>query len=103
VAEFLDSPPGTEAGVAGFAFGAVGVVAGVLVEGDSVGEVRGADDVAAASAVVFAEVPGEVGLAECTCVGGLVGLEGVVSGWSLRCGIVTCKECCVCLGWSRDW
>jgi hypothetical protein len=75
VAELLDRTPGAEACVAGFAFGAVGVVAGVLVEGDSVCEVGSTDDITTATAVVFAEVPGEVGLAESTCVGRLVRLE----------------------------
>jgi hypothetical protein len=84
VTELLDRAPSAEAGVARFALGAVGVVAGVLVEGDGVGEVRGADDVAAASAVVFAEVPGEVCLAEGAAVGGFVGLEGGVSGWFIE-------------------
>jgi hypothetical protein len=79
VAKLFDSSPSAEASIAGFAFGAVGVVAGVLVEWHGVCEVGRAHDIATATAVVFAEVPGEVGLAESTCVGRLVGLEGDVS------------------------
>lgn len=74
VAELLDRAPGAEAGVAGFALGAVGVVAGVVVERHGAGEVRGADDVAAAAAVVLAEVPCEGGLADGASVGRLIGL-----------------------------
>jgi hypothetical protein len=78
VAKLLDGAPCAEAGVAGFALGAVGVVTGVLVERDGLGEVRSTDDVATATAVVLAEVPCEVGLAESACVGRLVGLEGML-------------------------
>jgi hypothetical protein len=75
VAKLLDSTPSAEAGVASFAFGAVGVVAGVLIEWHGICEVGSTDDIATAAAVVFAEVPGEVGLAESTCIGRLVGLK----------------------------
>lgn len=74
MAELLDGAPGAEAGVTGLALGAFGMVACVLVEWHGVCEVRGADDVAAAAAVVFAEVPCEVGLADGTCVSRLIGL-----------------------------
>ena len=59
VAELLDGPPLARAEIAGLAIDAFRVVAGVLVQGDGGGEVRAADYVAAVSAVVFAEVPGE--------------------------------------------
>ena len=52
------------ANVTGFAVDAVGVVASVLVEGNCVGEVGAANDVAATPAVVFAEEPGEARLAD---------------------------------------
>lgn len=75
MAKLLDGAPGAEASVAGFALGAFGVVACVLVEWHGVCEVRGADDVAAATTVVFTEVPCEVGLANGTSEGGLIRLE----------------------------
>lgn len=78
VAELLDGPPLAEAEVTGLADDAVGVVAGVLVKGNGVGEVRAADDVAAVAAVVFAEVPGEGCLADCAGKGGFVGLSAKV-------------------------
>jgi hypothetical protein len=74
VAEFLDGTPCGEAGVARLALNAVRVVAGVLVEGNGAGKVVGANDIATATAVVFAEVPSEVGLADGTSFGRLVGL-----------------------------
>ena len=75
MAKLLDGAPCAEAGVAGFALGAVGVVAGVLVERHGLGEVRSAHDIATATAVVLAEVPCEVGLADSACIGRLVRLE----------------------------
>lgn len=75
MAKLLDGAPGAEASIARFALGAFRVVACVLVEWHSVCEVRGADNVATAATVVFAEVPCEVGLADGTCEGGLIGLE----------------------------
>lgn len=75
MAKLLDGAPRTEAGVASFALGTVGVVAGVLVKGNRICEVRSTHDVAAATAVVLAEVPCEVGLAKCTCIGRLIGLK----------------------------
>lgn len=75
VAKFLDGAPCTEAGIASFALGAVGVVTGVLVKRDGLGEVGSTDDIATATAVVFAEIPCEVGLAESACIGRLVRLE----------------------------
>lgn len=75
MAKFLDGAPCAEAGIASFALGAVGVVAGVLVKRDGLGEVGSTDDVATAAAVVLAEVPCEVGLAESACIGRLVRLE----------------------------
>ena len=98
VAKLLDGAPCAEAGVAGFALGAARVVTGVLVERDGLGEVRCTDDVATATAVVLAEVPCEVGLAESACVGRLVRLERDVSVWSSRYSRAACKVCCVCLG-----
>lgn len=74
MAKLLYGAPGAEAGVAGFALSAFRVVTGVLVERHGVCEVRAADNVAAATAMVFTEVPCEVGLAEGTCVGGLIRL-----------------------------
>lgn len=74
MAKLLDGAPCAEAGIAGFAVGAIRVVAGVLVKRNGVGKVRATDDVAAATAVVFAEVPGESGLAESTCFGRLIRL-----------------------------
>lgn len=74
VAELLDGAPGAEARVAGFALGAVGVVTGVLVERDGAVEVRSADDIATATAVVFAEVPCEVSLADGASQCRLIGL-----------------------------
>lgn len=74
VTQLLDGTPGAEAGVACFAVGAVRVIAGVLVKRDGAREVRSTDYVAAAAAVVFAEVPSESGLAESTCFGRLIGL-----------------------------
>lgn len=59
VAELLNRPPLARAGVACFALDAIRVIAGVLVERNSVHEVGAADDVAAAAAVVPAKVPGE--------------------------------------------
>ena len=75
MAKLLDGAPCAEAGVAGFALGAVGVVAGILVERHGLGEVRSAHDVATATAVVLAEVPSEVGLADGACLGRLVRLR----------------------------
>jgi len=98
MAKFLDGAPCTEAGIASFALGAVGVVTGVLVERDGLGEVGSTDDIATATAVVLAEVPCEVGLAESACVGRLIGLERDVSVWSSRYSRAACKVCCVCLG-----
>ena len=73
--KLLDGTPGAEAGVASLALSAVGVVTGVLVERHSVCEMRCAHDITTAAAVVLAEVPCEVGLAESACIGGLVRLE----------------------------
>lgn len=78
MAKFLDGAPCVEAGVASFALGAVGVVAGVLVKWHGLGEMRSAHDIAAATAVVLAEVPCEVGLANSACIGRLVGLKGTL-------------------------
>ena len=103
MAKLLDGAPCAEALVAGFALGAIGVVTGVLVKRHGLGEVRSTDDIATATAVVLAEVPCEVGLAESTCVGRLIGLERNVSVWSSRYSRAACKVCCVCLGWSLDW
>lgn len=80
MAKFLDGAPCVEAGVASFALGAVGVVAGVLVKRHGLGEMRSAHDIAAATAVVLAEVPCEVGLANSACIGRLVGLP-VCHSW----------------------
>jgi hypothetical protein len=74
VTKFLDGAPGAEAGVASLALGAVGVVTGVLVKRHSVCEMRCAYDITTAAAVMLAEVPCEVGLAESACISGLVGL-----------------------------
>lgn len=67
---------------AGAGRGALGVEAGVLVEGDVVGGVRGAEDVAAAAAVVTTDQQGELRVTG-RCVAqmrGGIGLEGQVSG-----------------------
>jgi len=82
VAEFLDGAPCGEAGVARLALDTVRVVAGVLVKRNSTGKVVGADDIATATAVVFAEVPCEVGLADGTCFGRLIRLPVCHGGWS---------------------
>lgn len=74
VAKLLDGAPCAEAGIAGLAIGAIRVVARVLIKRNGVGKVRATDDIAAATAVVFAEVPGEGGLAESTCLGRLIRL-----------------------------
>lgn len=103
MAKLLDGTPCTEAGVASFALGAVGVVAGVLVERNGLGEVRSAHDIATATAVVLAEVPCEVGLADGTCIGRLVGLERTSVFWSSRYSRAVCKMCRVCLGRLVDW
>jgi hypothetical protein len=94
VAKLLDGAPCAEAGVAGFALGAIGVVTG---------EVRSTNNVATATAVMLAEVPCEVSLAESACVGRLIGLESDVSVWSSWYSRAVCKEYCVCLEWSLDW
>ena len=78
MAELLDGAPCAEAGVASFALGAAGVVTGVLVKRHGLGEVRSAHDIATAAAVVLAEVPCEVRLADGACVGRLVGLRGTL-------------------------
>ena len=75
MAKLLDGAPCAETGVASFALSAVGVVAGVLIERHGLGEMRSAHDVATATAVVLAEIPCEVGLADSACVGRLVRLE----------------------------
>lgn len=103
MAKLLDGAPCAEAGVAGFALGAVGVVTGVLVERDGLGEVRSAHDIATATAVVLAEIPCEVGLADGTCIGRLVGLEWTSVFWSSRYRRAVCKVYYVCLGRSVDW
>jgi hypothetical protein len=103
VAKLLDGAPCAEAGVAGFALGAIGVVTGVLVKRHGLGEVRSTNNVATATAVMLAEVPCEVSLAESACVGRLIGLESDVSGWSSWYSRAVCKEYCVCLEWSLDW
>jgi len=74
VTQFLDSAPRSEARVAGLALRAVRVVTGVLVEWDSARKVVSANDIATATAVVFAEVPRESGLADGTGVGRLIRL-----------------------------
>jgi hypothetical protein len=74
VAKFLDGTPCREARVARLALDAVWVVAGVLVKWDGTGKVAGANDIATATAVVFAEVPCEVGLADGTGFGRLIRL-----------------------------
>ena len=58
VAKLLDGAPCAEA-----------------VKRHGLGEVRSAHDIATATAVVLAEVPCEVGLADSACVGRLVRLE----------------------------
>ena len=78
VAKLLDGAPRTEASVASFAFDAVGVVTGVLVKRNSVCKVRCTHDVATATAVGFAEVPCEVGLAEGACISRRVRLEDML-------------------------
>lgn len=98
MAKLLDSAPCAEAFVASFALGAIGVVTGVLVERHRLGEVRSAYDIATATAVVLAEVPCEVALADSTCIGRLVRLERHVSVRSSRYGSAACKVYCVCLG-----
>lgn len=103
MAKLLDGAPCAEAGVAGFALSTIGMVTGVLVKRHGLGEVRSTYDVATATAVVLAEVPCEVGLAESACIGRLVRLESDVSVWSSWCSRAVCKEFCVCLGWSLDW
>lgn len=82
MAQLLDGAPLAVADVAGLAVDAFRMVAGVLVQGNGVGEVRAADYVAAVPAVVFAEVPGEGGLAEGASEGGFVGLlrDSLVQG-----------------------
>jgi hypothetical protein len=92
VAKFLDGAPCGKAGVARLALDAVWVVACVLVEWHRAGKVAGANDIATATAVVFAEVPCEVGLADGTCFGRLIGLEEE----SVSQGLVTYM--CVCKG-----
>ena len=82
MAEFLDGAPCGEARVARLALNTVRVVASVLVEWHRTGKVVGANDIATATAVVLAEVPCEVGLAESACIGRLIGLESDVSVWS---------------------
>ena len=74
MAKLLDGAPCAEAFVASFAFGAIRVVTGVLVERHRLGEVRSTYDIATATAVVFAEVPCEVGLADGTGFGRLIRL-----------------------------
>ena len=74
MAEFLNSAPCGEARVARLALNAVRVVAGILVEWDRTCKVVGANDIATATAVVFAEVPCEVGLADGTGFGRLIRL-----------------------------
>ena len=74
VAEFLDGAPCGEARVARLALNTVRVVASVLVEWHRTGKVVGANDIATATAVVFAEVPCEVGLADGTGFGRLIRL-----------------------------
>ena len=103
MAKLLDGTPRAEAGVAGFALGAIGVVAGVLVERHRLGEVRSTYDIATATAVVLAEIPCEVALTDSACIGRFIGLEKDVSVWSSRYGRVSCKVYCVCLGWSLGW
>lgn len=61
--------------IAGFALGALGVVAGVLIQRHGAGEVRATDDIAAAPAVVLTKVPCESGLADGASDGRFVGLE----------------------------
>lgn len=78
MAKFLNGAPGAEASVARLALSAFWVVTCILVKWHGVCEVRGADDVAAATTVVFTEVPCEVGLANGTCKGGLIRLEDML-------------------------
>jgi hypothetical protein len=78
VAKLLDGTPRAEASVTGLALSAVGVVTGVLVERDSICEMRSTHDIATATAVVLAEVPCEVGLAESACIGRLIRLEKIL-------------------------
>jgi hypothetical protein len=92
VAKFLDGTPCCEARVAGLALDTVWVVTGVLVKWNGVGKVGGTDDIATATAVVFAEIPCEVGLADGAGFGRLIGLEEE----SVSRGLVTCM--CVCKG-----
>jgi hypothetical protein len=92
VAKFLDGTPCCEARVAGLALDAVWVVTGVLVKWNGVGKVSGTDNIPTATAVVFAEIPCEVGLADGAGFGRLIGLEEE----SVSRGLVTCM--CVCKG-----
>jgi len=74
VTQFLDGAPCGEARVARLALNAIRVVTGVLVERDGARKVIGADDIATATAVVFAEVPREGGLADGAGFGRLIRL-----------------------------
>lgn len=74
MAELLDGAPCGEARIARLALNTVRVVAGVLIEWDRTCKVVGANDIATATAVVFAEVPREVGLADGTGFGRLIRL-----------------------------
>lgn len=74
--QLLNGAPCAEAGVTCFALGATGVVAGVLVKRDGAGEVRCADDVATAAAVVLAEVPRESSRTQRTGLGRFIRLKG---------------------------
>jgi hypothetical protein len=66
-----------------------------------VGKVGGTDDIATATAVVFAEIPCEVGLADGAGFGRLIGLEEE----SVSRGLVTCmcdaREKCACAWQAR--
>ena len=97
MAKLLNGAPCAEAFVASFALGAIGVVTGVLVERHRLGEVRSTYDIAAATAVVLAEVPCEVALANSACIGRLIGLERDVSVWTSRYSRAAYKVHCVCL------
>ena len=102
MAEFLDGAPCGEARVARLALNTVRVVASVLVEWHRTGKVVGANDIATATAVVFAEVPCEVCLADGTCFGRLIGLEEESVSRGLVTYMCVCKGVvCMCMAGAR--
>jgi hypothetical protein len=99
VTEFLNGTPRGEARIARLAFDTVRVVAGVLVEWHGAGKVIGANDIATATAVVFAEVPRESTLADGTSFGRLIRLEEEsVSQGIGNMYVVYAREECACAG-----